>query len=814
MNFNFDTGLIDTIQTIDCTTTPPLGGVAGVLTLVGTGALTLLQGTTAERPTGVGGMFRWNSQTTLLEYFNGTTWETLSTSSGSVTSVDISTSSAGLSVGGGPITNTGTLTVDLSAGLEALSALAAGAGTGIVVQTGVDTFVDRTIVGTAGNISVTNGNGVAGNPTIDLVNAGTPVSNSFVKITTDAKGRVTATSAVVAGDITTLVDGTYVNVTGDSMSGDLTFTGGATINGIPDPVNDDDVANKGYVDAVANGLSWKQAVRVATTVSISLVSDLEDGDTIDGVTLATGDRVLVKDQAVATENGIYIVQASGAAVRAVDMDATTPINEINGAAAFVEEGATWANTAWTQINEVSTIGSDDIEWSQFAGAGSYTAGNGLQLIGNEFSLDAPVSIANGGTNLSAAPTNGQLLIGNGTDYSLATITAGTAIGVTNGSGTITINNEGVTSAIAGTGISVDVSTGDVTITNTGVTSIAGTANQITASAATGSVTLSVPSTFIAPGSVTATTTLTVSGNTANSFLYSGTGGLVSTTAAPTNGQLLIGSTGGAPVAAALTAGTGISVTNGAGSITIANTGVTSVALAAPSIFNVSGSPVTTTGTLTLALANQNANLVFAGPSAGGAAAPTFRALVAADLPANAGLQLYAENASSPVSPSATGTNAIALGSGSAQTNQGGLAHASGYFTGSGDAQEGFYVLRAITTNNTQTELFLDGAGGSQRLVFANNSVATFDILIAARRTDATGGGAGYRFVGVIKKDGTAGSNTIVGAVSKTVVGETNNAWDATVTADTTNGNLRIAVTGENSKTIRWVATVRTAEVTN
>jgi hypothetical protein len=108
-----------------------------------------------------------------------------------------------------------------------------------------------------------------------------------------------------------------------------------------------------------------------------------------------------------------------------------------------------------------------------------------------------------------------------------------------------------------------------------VTSIVGTANQITASSPSGAVTLSIPSSFIAPGSVSSTssivagTTLTISGNTANAFLYSGAAGLVSSTAAATNGQLLIGSTGAAPVKASLTAGSGITITPGAGSITIA-----------------------------------------------------------------------------------------------------------------------------------------------------------------------------------------------------------------------------------------------------
>ena len=98
-------------------------------------------------------------------------------------------------------------------------------------------------------------------------------------------------------------------------------------------------------------------------------------------------------------------------------------------------------------------------------------------------------VTNGGTNLSTTPTNGQLLIGNGTGYTLSTITAGTAISVTNGAGTISIANTGVTSAVAGTGISVSAATGAVTFTNTGVTSlIAG--SGISLSASTGNVTIS------------------------------------------------------------------------------------------------------------------------------------------------------------------------------------------------------------------------------------------------------------------------------------------------------------------------------------
>ncbi len=272
----------------------------------------------------------------------------------------------------------------------------------------------------------------------------------------------------------------------------------------------------------------------------------------------------------------------------------------------------------------------------------------------------------------------------------------------------------------------------------------------------------------------------------------------------------------------IAAGTGVSVVHGANVVTINNTGVTSVALTAPSIFTVTGSPVTTTGTLDFALNTQVANTVFAGPATGADAVPTFRALTFDDL----GIKLYAENPSTVVAPDASGDNAVAIGSGSASTADGTFAvgdgssasifgqraYANGSFATAGDAQHGVYVARGITTDATLTELFLDGT--SVQLVVPANAVFMFDILVAARRTDTTGGGAAYRFVGAARRDATAGSVTFIGTPSKTVVGETNAAWDAAVSVDTSTGAFRVLVTGEAAKTIRWVATVMTTEVTN
>ena len=257
----------------------------------------------------------------------------------------------------------------------------------------------------------------------------------------------------------------------------------------------------------------------------------------------------------------------------------------------------------------------------------------------------------------------------------------------------------------------------------------------------------------------------------------------------------------------------ILVTNGSGilSWTTNSTGtVTSVGLQDDSIapiYSITNTPVTSSGNISIALASQSANTAFLAPD-GHSGQPSFRSIAYADLP----LQLYLENPSSPVASAVTGTNAIAFGDGANAPVYGQKSYANGKFTNTGDAQHGVYVLRNITTNATSTELFLDGI--SLPLVLPLNSVVSFSIIVAARRTDSVGGGAGYQFDGVAMKDSTSGSVMLIGTPSKTILGETNMPWDITLTANTANGSIRIMATGEASKTIRWVATVMTTEVTN
>lgn len=148
-------------------------------------------------------------------------------------------------------------------------------------------------------------------------------------------------------------------------------------------------ATKTYVDAKLAGLSWKQAVRVATTANATLASAFENGDTVDGVVLATGDRILIKNQSSGAENGIYIVAASGAPARATDADAGA---ELVNASVYVSEGTANADTQWTcSTNAPITVGSTSLTFAQLTSAGgALQASNNLSDVGNPATAGANI----------------------------------------------------------------------------------------------------------------------------------------------------------------------------------------------------------------------------------------------------------------------------------------------------------------------------------------------------------------------------------------------------------------------------------------
>jgi hypothetical protein len=169
------------------------------------------------------------------------------------------------------------------------------------------------------------------------------------------------------------------------------------ITSLGTPTDSTDAATKAYVDSVTEGLHIHESARAATTANVNLANALENGDTLDGVTLATGDRVLVKNQTTQSENGIYVVQASGQPTRATDFDTATEVD--SGDFIFVYAGTVNASTGWVQTNKPATIGTDAIVFTQFSGSGTYLAGNGLTLTGNTFTINTTIT-----ADLSTAQT--------------------------------------------------------------------------------------------------------------------------------------------------------------------------------------------------------------------------------------------------------------------------------------------------------------------------------------------------------------------------------------------------------------------------
>jgi hypothetical protein len=185
------------------------------------------------------------------------------------------------------------------------------------------------------------------------------------------------------------------------------------------PVADADVANKAYVDSVAQGLDIKASCLYTTTNNIALsgLATQAGGDWPSALT--AGDRILVKNQTNTAENGIYAASASGW-TRTADMNNWS---EVPGAFTFIEDGATLSSTGWvTTAGSTGTIGVTAMPWTQFSGAGTYTAGNGLQLLSNQFSVKL------NGTSLDASVSGLQIATtwpGQTSITTLGTIATGT-----------------------------------------------------------------------------------------------------------------------------------------------------------------------------------------------------------------------------------------------------------------------------------------------------------------------------------------------------------------------------------------------------
>lgn len=175
------------------------------------------------------------------------------------------------------------------------------------------------------------------------------------------------------------------------------------------------------------------------------------------------------------------------------------------------------------------------------------------------------------------------------------------------------------------------------------------------------------------------------------------------------------------------------------------------------------------------------------------------------------LARYSESGTPAQAPIASYPGSIALGDGSVARAHGAIVQASGSFVSPGDAQIGSYIARGITSSNVFEEIYLDGS--SKRILIQPNTSIAYTITIIARRTDGSSNeGAVYEIGGGIDRLDTLVSTRLIGVPTKTIFSEDNPMWDVTVQADIINGSLKIMVKGEHNKTIRWVAHIKTVEV--
>ena len=535
----------------------PTLSIASNAIFPGTGAVTVPNGTTAQKPAGASGQIRYNTDTQVFEGYASGSWNPFSLAGGVSTFSAGSTGLTPSAATGGAVTLGGVLVVtNGGTGANTLTGYVKGAGTSAMTASAT---IPSTDISGLGTIATQNANAVAitGGTIAGATITGGTINNTTIGAGTAAAGTFTSV-AMTTGTITTA------------------------------PTTGNDIVNKDYADAIASGINFHQSCRLATTTALAantynngasgvgatLTANANGALSVDSVAVVVGNRILVKNEVTQANNGVYTVTQTGSAgapyilTRASDFDtAGAGVDKIDAGDFFlITAGATQANTSWVQQTPLPiTVGTTAIVFAQFGAPLTYTAGTGLsESPAYTFNIaNTAVTAATYGSAsqvpVFAVNAQGQLTLVTNTSIAIA---AGAVSGLAASATTDTTNASNISSGTLGTARLSGSYTG---ITGVG-TLTAGTWNGTTIGIA-----------------------------------YGGTG----LTATPTNGQLAIGNGSGYSLAN-LTAGTNVSISNTAGGITISATPaaggtVTSVDMTVPAFLSVTGNPITTSGTLAVTL---------------------------------------------------------------------------------------------------------------------------------------------------------------------------------------------------------------------
>jgi len=284
------------------------------------------------------------------------------------------------------------------------------------------------------------------NKTIDAnSNTLSNIGNSSLSNSTITLGSSTltlgATTTAIAGVTELTVDNLNVNantISSTDSNGNIILdpNGSGTVDvnssritSVTDPTSDQDAATKAYVDSVANGLDVKESCSVATTAALAactynngagtLTADANGALSVDGVSPSVGDRILIKDQASAVQNGIYKVTATGGASAAFVLtrspDADTASELTGGTFFFVEAGTANADNGYVAThNGTPTFGSTNITFAQFSGAGQISAGDALTKTGNQIDVavdDSSIEVSSDALRVKALGITNDMLAG-------------------------------------------------------------------------------------------------------------------------------------------------------------------------------------------------------------------------------------------------------------------------------------------------------------------------------------------------------------------------------------------------------------------